>query len=465
MSLSSISETIPVKLDHPFSKKLHRLSTVLSTAFPLRQNREATEDWCIDIDGEEAGTMWEPDVDLILSKSIPSSFGKGEATVLDPEYRNGREIVADNIDLGTFPEDKIIEEVAKTLFPGNSRTVSLSLYKLAMYEKGGHFDWNRDTTHSDDHHATVLVALDTPWTGGDLKLRHEDVTVCPDMHPSDGALAVVAFYTDIEHMVEPVTEGVRIILQFDVHVLEEVEEEPHENKEHRDETYWDDDPHAIAVEAHCHKSAEIPTSSIPCSSTANDAAMHVIIHAIKELHGGGLYEVGFPLQHLYRKASVLPTYLKCTDARLYEALKRTFDVSIHPVIIEETTDDEGHFTGEAICAYKLDLPESDTESESDSDKPKKKQKLRKIFYLPKTSPLIRISSRDYSDYTGNEPQFGENNYLGAGFFVRAKKVVNSVSAEVLAEEEKSVQGIHGEEKDEDTNELCAEVGAKRRRGV
>ncbi|KAJ7640709.1 hypothetical protein DFH06DRAFT_1477660 [Mycena polygramma] len=433
MYLSSISETIPVELDHPFSKKLHRLSTVLSTAFRLRQNRGATEDWWIDIDGEEAGTMWEPDVDLVLSKSTPSSFGKGQETVLDPEYRNGREIVAADIVLGTFPEEKITEEVAKALFPGDSRTVSLSLYKLAIYEKGGHFDWHRDTTHSDDHHATVLVALDTPWTGGDLKLRHEDFTVCPDMHPSDGALAVVAFYTDIEHMVEPVTEGVRIILQFDVHVLEvEEEEEPQENKEDRDETYWDDDPKAIAVGVHCPKSDEIPTSSIP-SSTANDTAILEIIDAIKKLHADGFYEVGFPLQHLYRKASVLPTYLKCTDARL-------------------------HSRGND----KLDLPDPDTESDSDESK---KKKLGKIFYLPKTSPLIQISSRSFSEYTGNEPQAGENNYLGAGFFVTAKKVVNSRSVGDPTEEGKPAQGTEGEEKEEDTKETHEEVGTKRRRGV
>ncbi|KAJ7585372.1 hypothetical protein C8J56DRAFT_712429, partial [Mycena floridula] len=162
----------------------------------------------------------------ILSKSTPSSFGKGEKTVLDPEYRHGREIIAADINLGNFYENSIGEQVQAALFPGDSREIRLSLYKLAIYEKGGHFDWHRDTTHSDDHHATVLLALNTSWTGGDLKIRRDDVTITPKLHPRTAAgyngriscksLGVVTFYTDIEHMVEPVTDGVRIILQFNV---------------------------------------------------------------------------------------------------------------------------------------------------------------------------------------------------------------------------------------------------------
>ncbi|KAG1735486.1 hypothetical protein EDD22DRAFT_787695, partial [Suillus occidentalis] len=109
------------------------------------------------------------------------------------------------------------------MFVGKS--VTLKLYKLAIYGEGGHFDWHRDSTHSDAHHGTVLVALNTDWEGGDLMLRHQGVETVVNMHPtishskkSGDQLqpVVVAFYTDTEHKVMPVTKGTRLVLQYDV---------------------------------------------------------------------------------------------------------------------------------------------------------------------------------------------------------------------------------------------------------
>lgn len=43
------------------------------------------------------GTLGYPRIDVIRSKSTPSSFGKGDQTVTDPTYRNGHEINAEDI--------------------------------------------------------------------------------------------------------------------------------------------------------------------------------------------------------------------------------------------------------------------------------------------------------------------------------------------------------------------------------
>ncbi|KAJ7193851.1 hypothetical protein GGX14DRAFT_527738, partial [Mycena pura] len=287
MNIAEISRTIDVQTKSTLSKKLEKLTAVLSTAFHFYGDYDREDD-SIKIAGEDAGTIWDPKVDVILSKSTASPFGKGGETVLDPEYRNGREVVAADVEfkLGEVPEKVINEAIQKDLFPGESRKVSLSLYKLAIYEKGGHFDWHRDTTHSDDHHATVLVALNTSWSGGDLKLRRENVTVAPDMHPMMveqrgggmrcDALGAVAFFTDIEHMVEPVTEGVRIILQFDVHVSKEVKEKEEVKKKDEEEGFV-----IQAVGVHCENPDSEVQSSLPLSSAANDANMLEIIDAIK----------------------------------------------------------------------------------------------------------------------------------------------------------------------------------------
>ncbi|KAG2073387.1 hypothetical protein BDR04DRAFT_956340, partial [Suillus decipiens] len=146
-----------------------------------------------------------------------SPFGRGEETVMDPTYRHGTELKADELAFGV-KEDRdlrsdlkhfkshVQNELRTSMFVG--KNVTVKLYKLAIYGEGGHFDWHRDSTHNDAHHGTVLVALNTEWEGGELMLRHQEVetTLWP---------VVVAFYTDTEHKVMPVTKGTRLVLQYD----------------------------------------------------------------------------------------------------------------------------------------------------------------------------------------------------------------------------------------------------------
>ena len=169
-----------------------------------------------------AGTFGKPNVELILQESTASSFGRGETTVLDTTYRNGKEIPARNVDISEWYSSFSEDEISAAMFVGKS--VQLKFYKLAVYQEGGHFNWHMDSTHSDQHHATLLLALNTSWEGGDLKLRRNGVEKLVDMHPKVDQkgginLQAAAFYTDTEHKVEPVTKGIRIVLQFDVEVV------------------------------------------------------------------------------------------------------------------------------------------------------------------------------------------------------------------------------------------------------
>jgi hypothetical protein len=171
------------------------------------------------------GNLYQPDVDLIVQKSAPSAFGRGSKTVLDPSYRSGREITAANL---AFKTDNFVaglrKDVKNTMFP--RRQIELKLYKLAVYETGGHFDWHKDSTHSDMHHGTLLVALNTTWEGGDLLVRRNGVETRVDLQPrprpgDNPNLQAVCFFTDTEHRVDPVKDGVRIVLQYDVLIVKE----------------------------------------------------------------------------------------------------------------------------------------------------------------------------------------------------------------------------------------------------
>jgi predicted 2-oxoglutarate/Fe(II)-dependent dioxygenase YbiX len=137
--------------------------------------------------------------------------------------------------------------------------------KLAVYKEGGHFGWHIDTTHSNEHHATLLLALNTTWEGGDLKLRHNGVEAVVDMHPKadrhgEGInLQAVAFYTDTEHKVEPVTKGVRIVLQYDAEVVGWGEKQM-ERREDDEAEVFDCMESMSKKRKRCEKSSDSPTA-------------------------------------------------------------------------------------------------------------------------------------------------------------------------------------------------------------
>jgi hypothetical protein len=51
------------------------------------------------VKGEDVGSFMEPNIDVIMKADTPSPFGCGEETVMDPSYRNNREIHTEDIDI------------------------------------------------------------------------------------------------------------------------------------------------------------------------------------------------------------------------------------------------------------------------------------------------------------------------------------------------------------------------------
>ena len=415
-----------MKMKTPLAKALDAMTCIpfVQNSYKIWEDRRHT----LTIAGVEAGTLYNPKVDVILEKSIPSSFGKNSGTVLDPSYRSGQEIRGEDIGFDGYIAEKVLDDVKGFMFPG--RKVDAKLYKLAVYEDGGHFDWHRDSTHSDKHHATLLLALNTSWEGGDLVFRRNGIETHVDLRPRSPTpnwieLQAVVFFTDTEHRVEPVKSGIRIVLQFDIE-LEKAQEGEDEGKENQDEneeeTEYDSEEKTenYLDPLWAHYSKRMKTGA-DAQATADKATIEKVLAIIKELHNNGTEEVAFALQHLYRDSSILGEYLKGSDATLYEALKVSgeFDVSLHPVIFREASgwDSEGAITDHYV--YRCDeVTESD---ESDGPPPsKKKKRNRSTFHIPELSGIQEISRQDYVDYTGNEALPAEYRYFGGGMFIRPK---------------------------------------------
>jgi len=262
--------------------------------------------------------------------------------------------------------------------------------------------------------------------------------------------------------VEPVTKGIRIILQFDVEVvgwgaksaLAAKEKDTNEDEEEgedgsiegedegedgriKDELFYD-----IAYICRKRKRYQKTEGSV----TLDNAVVTRVTDIIASLLTDGQEEVAFAMQHLYRKSAILPEFLKGADAQLYRALVSDFDVTLQPVVLQSRRKFGGF--PESCLAIPWDQdktdpgPQSDSDLESNNksendgggsddnenagsedDESTKSQPKNVTFHLPMLSAIQKISYQSYLEYTGNEAQQGEMKYFGGGMFVRQKTEV------------------------------------------
>lgn len=446
---NTLKDGIPIKMKTPLSNTLTRLSNSPAVSFTAthcngRYYSEPMADISLTVGGEDAGTFGNPNIEKILEKSKPSPFGKGDKTIMDLEYRNGREIEAKDIIIGSQAAKRALYNLIETHISESlfvDKAVEIDLYKLAVYGKDGHFDWHRDTTHDDDHHATVLVGLNTEWKGGNLGLKHEGRTVDVDMHavmreetyaedddessddeqdgdetkkPEDKrsvlGFQIVAFYTDIEHKVESITDGTRIVLQFDVNVPGGQSPNEDEKLDLSDIPDGSGKPVLDTLK---------PLFRFSDADANRDAILEELVSMIQNLHTSqSINEVVFPLRHLYRLASIKPECLKGVDGYLYEGLKKKFEVALKPIVLIHQ-----NYDGDWDLKEALAYPFVSVHDENEGDKkPPKRRKIewKSEIHVPARYELAMISSTDYNEYTGNEAQTGEGKYFGAGMFVTAK---------------------------------------------
>lgn len=147
-------------------------------------------------------------------------YGRGPDTVLDPSVRDCWHIDADRVHLSGAGWEKTIRSILESVADGlgcQRDALSAQLYKLLIYERGGFFAEHRDTEKVDGMIATLVVALPTAGTGGDLVIGHLGREATVNLQVDEpGELAYAAFYADCVHHTKPVEEGHRVSLVFNV---------------------------------------------------------------------------------------------------------------------------------------------------------------------------------------------------------------------------------------------------------
>ena len=149
-------------------------------------------------------------------------FGRGLETVVDTSVRNTLQIDPNHVDIApTSSWRNGFEQLVRRAVDGlgtDPAFVEAKLYKLLLYQKGGHFDFHRDTEKERGMFATLVVQLPSDFSGGEFVVRHEEVEKKHILGSDDLSCSqlsyFVAHYADCEHAVREVTGGHRLALVY-----------------------------------------------------------------------------------------------------------------------------------------------------------------------------------------------------------------------------------------------------------
>ncbi|MCC6622681.1 MAG: hypothetical protein IT385_15570 [Deltaproteobacteria bacterium] len=154
----------------------------------------------------------------------PAPFGVGGETRHDPRVRDGRQLLARDgaLEVEGVPLEELLEATRRGLCPSDAAPPVAELYALNVYPRGGHFVAHKDTPRDPAVFGTLVVCLPIHFRGGRLTLAHDDGARVFDWEDSwfsrRRALTLrwAAFFGDVDHAIEPVTEGTRVTLTWNL---------------------------------------------------------------------------------------------------------------------------------------------------------------------------------------------------------------------------------------------------------
>ncbi|KAK0184839.1 hypothetical protein F5146DRAFT_1228479 [Armillaria mellea] len=137
-----------------------------------------------------------------------AGFGLGNQNTFDETYRKSKKLdttqFSCNFDLRTT---NILDQVQADLVEGQDeikKVLRSELYKLNVYCEGDFFKAHKDTPRAENMMGSLVIVFPTPHERGSLVLRQD--------------VSYIAFYSDVEHEVLPVTSGIRVTLTYNLYL-------------------------------------------------------------------------------------------------------------------------------------------------------------------------------------------------------------------------------------------------------
>lgn len=157
---------------------------------------------------------------VIEVAAVKAPYGRGAQTLVDEKVRKVWQISPERLQITGKGWERsfkgLVEEVEEGLGcePGS---VVAELYKMLVYDEGGHFAPHRDSEKVPGMFGTLVVTLPSRHEGGDLVIRHHGrETVVSLLGDDPGEVRYAAFYADCEHEVHPVTSGYRVCMVYNL---------------------------------------------------------------------------------------------------------------------------------------------------------------------------------------------------------------------------------------------------------
>lgn len=164
------------------------------------------------------------ELEPLITASEEATFGRGNEDVLDPSYRSA--LVLHSGDFAIAPMSAvdpyalgIITLIKETLFTEDQlrgQRIVAGLDKLNVYKDGDFFKGHVDTPKSKDMFGTLVINIPSEHVGGQLVIRAPESSASRREHTCDWGnetgIGWVAFFSDCEHEVLPVTSGHRCVL-------------------------------------------------------------------------------------------------------------------------------------------------------------------------------------------------------------------------------------------------------------
>ncbi|PBK68252.1 hypothetical protein ARMSODRAFT_1019832 [Armillaria solidipes] len=158
-----------------------------------------------------------------------AGFGLGNQNTFDETYRKSKKLdttqFSTNFDLRTT---NILDEVQADLVEGQDeikKVLRSELYKLNVYCEGDFFKAHKDTPRAENMMGSLVIVFPTPHEGGSLVLRQDGQEwafsaerMLAESTAEAPVISYIAFYSDVEHEVLPVTSGVRVTLTYNLYL-------------------------------------------------------------------------------------------------------------------------------------------------------------------------------------------------------------------------------------------------------
>ena len=391
-------EAAPIEEYERFAKLLGHITAPFCITGKLDTNEfeEEDEDEVDYYRVYKSSSMGKLNMEELLAEATLSPFGKGSETVVDTSVRHSYEIDLSHLETYAIDPD-CAADISSLNSDRDNQALTFRPYKLAIYKEGGHFEAHRDTVRGEEHIGTLVLILNSEYTGGELEVTHGDRTVVVT-----GPYSWVAMYGDCLHKINPVTSGTRVSLIYDICSIPRIEWRASLG-------VWD------AMDCRV-----IPPSAI-LRGVDETQKLKVIEGMREQLRG--FDSAVICLQHLYPACQANPDFLKGGDQLLYDILRDHFTLAVLPCTIyrKKIYGDESYGRKDTFCVKPWRVPGLYDAHAALVDEA---FHLKTNFIIFEHLSRKQILEYEDIDYTGNESQGEETLYKVAGLQVRKQVGVN-----------------------------------------